>query len=88
MKIEIYQLLTGAKQAKGLTVIIDVFRAFSLTCYMTGQGAKEIIPVGEIKSALDLKQLHPDWLLIGERNERIPMGFDAGNSPTQVLEMD
>ena len=30
MEINILQLLEGAKQAKGLTVIIDVFRAFSV----------------------------------------------------------
>ncbi|SCP99363.1 2-phosphosulfolactate phosphatase [Anaerobium acetethylicum] len=34
IKIEILQLLDGARQAKGLTVIIDVFRAFSLECYI------------------------------------------------------
>lgn len=29
-----YGLIDGAKQAEGLTVIIDVFRAFSLECYL------------------------------------------------------
>ena len=31
--INILHLIEGAKPAKGLTVIIDVFRAFSLECY-------------------------------------------------------
>ncbi len=32
--INILHLIEGAKQAKGLMVIIDVFRAFSLECYL------------------------------------------------------
>jgi len=42
MKIEILQLLKGAKEAKGLTVIIDVFRAFSVACYVMDKNAKSI----------------------------------------------
>ena len=34
MKVKRLQLIEGAKQAEGLTVIIDVFRAFSLECYL------------------------------------------------------
>ena len=84
MKINILQLLDGAKQAKGLTVIIDVFRAFSLACYLADQGAKTIVPVGDINIAYKLKSKNPDFILIGERNERIPENFDYGNSPTHV----
>jgi 2-phosphosulfolactate phosphatase len=32
MKVKILQLLEGAKDVRGLTVVIDVFRAFSTTC--------------------------------------------------------
>jgi len=84
MQIEIYQLLEGAKKAKGLTVIIDVFRAFSLVCYIMEQGAKEIIPVSDIKLAFKLKEENPEYILVGERHEKIPEGFDFGNSPTQI----
>ncbi len=51
MKIKILQLLDGAKEATGLTVIIDVFRAFSTACYAYDNGAKKIIPVGEMTTA-------------------------------------
>ena len=34
MEIRILELIEGAKKAEGLTVIIDVFRAFSLECYL------------------------------------------------------
>ncbi len=85
MDIQILQLIEGARQAKGLTVVIDVFRAFSLACYLFDQGAEEIISVGDIEIAYKLKMNDPSLILIGERNERIPKGFDFGNSPSQIL---
>ena len=39
MEIRILELIEGAKKAEGLTVIIDVFRAFSLECYLYARGA-------------------------------------------------
>lgn len=88
MQIKILQLIEGAKVARGLTVVIDVFRAFSLECYLFSQGAKEIIAVGDIQLAYQLKENNRDFILIGERNERIPEGFDYGNSPTHILNVD
>ncbi len=85
MKIKILQLLEGAKEACGLTVIIDVFRAFSTTCYAFNAGANKIIPIGEIEQAYKLKENNPDYILVGERNEQKPPGFDFGNSPSQLL---
>jgi 2-phosphosulfolactate phosphatase len=82
MQIKILQLLEGAKDARGLTVIIDVFRAFSTACYIFHFGAKKIIPVGDINLAYDLKKKNIDLILIGERNEQKPTGFDFGNSPS------
>lgn len=87
MNISIRQLLEGARQACGLTVIIDVFRAFSVACYAAGGGVDRIFPVADIEEAWRLKRLHTDWLLVGERNERRPEGFDCGNSPSQLLKL-
>jgi 2-phosphosulfolactate phosphatase len=84
MNIEILHLVEGAKKARGLTVVIDVFRAFSLACYMMNQGAKKIIPVDDIETAYRLKNENPDYLLVGERYNKKPAGFDFGNSPFQV----
>src|SRR5512138_2226008 len=86
MEIEILQLLEGAKQAKGLTVIIDVFRAFSTACYAFGNGIRRIYPVGDLDIAYQMKSEHPDYILVGERFEQKPEGFDFGNSPSQLLE--
>ncbi len=88
MDIEILQLLEGAKKAQGLTVIIDVFRAFSTACYAFGNGIQRIYPVGDLQMAYQLKQQNPDFILVGERNEQKPEGFDFGNSPSQLLESD
>ncbi|MFW6289861.1 MAG: 2-phosphosulfolactate phosphatase [Mariniphaga sp.] len=84
MNIEILHLLEGARQAKGLTVIIDVFRAFSTACYAFDSGADKIIPVALIDEAFRLKEQNPGYLLMGERNEIKPEGFDYGNSPSQL----
>ncbi len=88
MDIQILQLLDGARQARGLTVIIDVFRAFSVSCYAYGKGVERIYPVGDIREAYSLKAEYPDYILVGERQERRPEGFDFGNSPSQLLLAD
>jgi 2-phosphosulfolactate phosphatase len=85
MEISILHLTEGARKAEGLTVIIDVFRAFSLECYLYANGAKLVIPVLDISDAWNLKQKYPEIMLIGERNEMMIEGFDFGNSPNQIL---
>ena len=85
MDIKILQLLEGAKEAEGLTVIIDVFRAFSTSCYAFEAGATKIFPIGDIQFAYHLKTQNPDLVLMGERNEQKPQGFDFGNSPSHLL---
>ena len=88
MEIQILHLLKGAREARGLAVVIDVFRAFSVTCYVSNNGAELILPVGDIEEAYRLKRKIPNSILIGERNERIPEGFDYGNCPTHLLNLD
>lgn len=88
MQIEVLHLVEGARQAHGTAVIIDVFRAFSLACYLFDKGAVKIIPVGNIEKAYYYKRIHPDYLLMGERNNRIMPGFDFGNSPFMIKDED
>ena len=83
-KINILHLIEGAKQAEGLTVIIDVFRAFSLECYLYDMGVKEIRPVGTIEEAFGLRNTIADSILVGERDGKKCEGFDYGNSPSTV----
>ncbi len=88
MNIEILQLLEGAKKAEGMTVIIDVFRAFTLEAYLFSKGAVKIYPVGDLDTAYRMKKENPDWLLFGERHGKICEGFDYGNSPSAVRDMN
>lgn len=83
MNIQILQLIDGARASRGLTVIIDVFRAFSVEAYLFAQGADKIIPVGDADLAYRLKRDNPSFLLAGERHGKILDGFDMGNSPSQ-----
>ena len=88
MNIQILHLIEGARQAKGLAVIIDVFRAFSTACYVVRNGACEIIPVGDVELAYELKAQNPDYILMGERQGKMLPGFDYGNSPTDIQNVD
>ncbi|MBN2011463.1 2-phosphosulfolactate phosphatase [candidate division KSB1 bacterium] len=88
MEIRILHLIEGAKQARGLTVIIDVFRAFTTECYVIHNGANAIYPVGDIRIAYELKRQHQDYVLMGERGGIIQPGFDFGNSPAQIEDVD
>ncbi len=88
MQIEILQLTDGAKKAKGTTVVIDVFRAFSTACYLMAAGAERIIPVEQVEEALQLKKILPEAILLGERSEKKVPGFDFGNSPTHIRNLD
>jgi 2-phosphosulfolactate phosphatase len=88
MKIEITEFVEGARQAKGLTVIIDVFRAFSVECYAMDSGASKIIATGEVAEAFELKKRYMKAVLVGERDEKKIKGFDYGNSPTEIIKAD
>lgn len=80
--------VAGAHSARGLTVVIDVFRAFSVAAHAFAQGARTVVPVADVEAARELKRRHPDWLLIGERHARPLPGFDCGNSPTELQRFD
>ena len=88
MHIEILDLIEGARQARGLAVIIDVFRAFSTACYVVRNGAEKIIPVSDVDLAYKLKEENPDYILMGERKGKKLAGFDYGNSPTEIQAVD
>jgi len=88
MNIRILQLVEGARQARGLTVIIDVFRAFTVEAWLSHNHAAAIIPVGDIQTALTYRAAHPGALLCGERGGRMIDGFDFGNSPSAIEHAD
>lgn len=88
MEVTIHQLIEGARQARGVAVIIDVFRAYSVECYGFAQGLRRIYPVGDMERAYQLKRQHPEFLLCGEREGRKQPGCDFGNSPLEITRHD
>lgn len=88
MNIKILQMIQGAREATGITVIIDVFRAFTVEAYLINNGVKKLIPVGDKQIAYDYKKEHDDCILIGERRGIMLEGFDYGNSPSQIENID
>nr|WP_240902334.1 2-phosphosulfolactate phosphatase [Wenzhouxiangella sp. XN24] len=81
-------MLDGAVRARGVAVIIDVFRAFSLAPYAFMQGAATLFPVGTPEEALAMKAADPALLLAGERDGRPLPGFDYSNSPAAMRRAD
>ena len=84
MNIGIYHLINGAKQADGVAVIIDVFRAFSMECWLYALGAEEVRPVGSIEDTFAWREKDPDCILVGERQGKKIDGCDLGNSPSSI----
>lgn len=85
MEIKVLEFVEGASEAKGVAVIIDVFRAFSVECYAFDSGAARIIATSTPEEAFELKKKYSNSVLVGERNERMIAGFDYGNSPTEII---
>jgi len=81
MQIAVGDFVEGARSARGIAVIIDVFRAFSLAAHAFAAGAKAIYPIADIEQARALKRAMPHCLLLGERHAVPPPDFDGGNSP-------
>ena len=85
MKVKIVH---NPKEATGLAIIIDVFRAFTVEPYLIYNGAEKIIPVGDKEIAYNLKETNKDYILIGERKGIKLPGFDFGNSPSEIKNID
>src|SRR5258706_15346435 len=82
--IQRLRLLDGAQKARGLTVVIDVFRAFSTAAYAFDRGASEVVLVAGVDDAFALRERWPDALIMGEVHGRRVPGFDFGNSTTAI----
>ncbi len=85
MQIDVVDHVAGAARARGIALVIDVFRAFTVAPHAVAAGASRVLPVGAIEDALALRDAMPNAVLVGERHARRLPGFDAGNSPTEIL---
>ena len=84
MRIEIRSLLSGATEARGTALIIDVFRAFTTASVAFSRGAEKIVLVAEVEEALDLLARGVGDLCMGEVGGVRPEGFHFGNSPFEM----
>ena len=85
MQIDVVDHVAGAARARGIALVIDVFRAFTVAPHAVAAGASRVLPVGAIERHRPLCAAMPNAVLVGERHARRLPGFDAGNSPTEIL---
>ncbi len=85
MKIVRESLVEGAKRAHGVAIIIDVFRAFTVTPLFFHLGAQKVILVDHPEKAFSIKSKYKDIILAGEMDEQLIPGFDLGNSPSELI---
>jgi 2-phosphosulfolactate phosphatase len=85
---KVLHLIEGARRARGVAVVIDVFRAFTVAPLVLSRGARALHVVASPEEALELKARHPGWLLVGEV-EGMPLpGFDLPNSPSAIMDSE
>ncbi len=85
MKVERKRLLTGAADAQGIVVVIDVLRAFSCSALMFHYGVRDLALVRTPQEALAFRERDSDYLVAGEVKGVKVEGFDLGNSPADIV---
>src|SRR5579884_3174292 len=75
---------THAAEARGIVIVIDVIRAFSVAGYAFAGGARGIWLVRIADEAIALRERDMTALLIGEIGGRSIAGFDLNNSPFRM----
>jgi 2-phosphosulfolactate phosphatase len=74
----------GARAARGVVVVIDVLRSFTVSAYALAGGARECLLVSTIDEAVALAQGIPDAIICAEEHGLPVAGIAISNSPTQI----
>jgi 2-phosphosulfolactate phosphatase len=83
----IVECLSGARRAKGLVVVIDVFRSASVGCYLMEKGVGEYLGAETLDQGRRLA-VERGGLLLGEQ-QGVPFeDFDLFNSPSLLEDHD
>ncbi len=77
-----------AAQARGVVIVIDVIRAFTVAAYAFAGGARRLWLVRTTDEAFALRQQEPQTMLAGEIGGRLIPGFDLNNSPSLMSATD
>ena len=80
--------LRDAAQARGVVIVIDVIRAFTVAACAFAGGARRLWLVRTIDEAFALRRQEPQALLAGEIGGRMIPGFDLNNSPSLMAATD
>ena len=78
----------GARQARGLAVVIDVLRSFTVSAYALAGGARECRLVTTTGEARSLAAMTPGAVICAEEEGLPVQGIAISNSPTQIRAMD
>ena len=62
MNFKLVNSYENAGEAEGLVVIIDVLRAFTTSCFISNNNAKQLIAVDDLETALILKKKNPEYI--------------------------
>jgi len=80
--------LDGARQARGVVVVIDVLRAFTVSAYALAGGARECLLVSTTAEARALHEKIRGSLICAEEGALPVPGIAISNSPTQISAAD
>lgn len=68
----------------GVAIVVDVIRATTTLCVLFDRGCRRVLLAPSVEAALAAKVARPAALLAGEVGGAAPLGFDLGNSPSEV----
>jgi 2-phosphosulfolactate phosphatase len=88
MRIEQAAGVEGARDARGLVVVIDVFRAFTVSAYAIAGGAREVLYVADLDRAREVAAKIPRAVLCAEVDGLPVAGVPISNSPTMIEAAD
>ena len=87
MIVNVVECLAGAERARGLVVIVDVFRSTTLGCFIAAGGAAEYIVTDSLDKARAMAA-ERGGKVVGELENVSTDEFDYMNSPALLLDKD
>lgn len=78
--------MAGAAAARGVTVIIDAFRAFTTACHVAASEPASHLVAGDSATVARLARASPRPLLVGKPEPSASLVYDVPNSPTRLGE--
>ena len=88
MEVRVEGGLEGAARARGIAVVIDVLRAFTVSAYALAVGAAECLLVRSVEEALELAAGLPGAVVSAEVDGLPVPGVPISNSPSMVAGLD